>query len=76
MAIDIALIGQPREKPRPISVYLNWDRYSALLDHIWRTCPTMEVPLSEELPEIEFLPRVKTSSYDWPDRYVIKRSPP
>jgi hypothetical protein len=54
-----------------ISVYLKWDRYSALAD--WITSRNgLEVPLSFTMPEAKTLPPIKWSVCDWPERVVIE----
>jgi len=73
--IDVDLIGAGGPPGTNLSVYLKWDRYSALADFILRRYG-LEVPLSFDMPQATYLPPVKWSICDWPERYVVEQMEP
>lgn len=70
--IDVFLIGQGG-KPSSISVYLGWDRHSAMADFILRD-HGLEVPLDYDITTVKECAPVKWSVCDWPERIVIERT--
>jgi hypothetical protein len=74
MTVDPLVIGRGNppgslRQPPYTTIYLGWDRYSALADFLLRKYG-LEVPVSFDMPNVTFLPAATWSAL-YPDRYVI-----